>query len=510
MNAASDILIGRRSVVFLAFRLASSLLGFVGLFFMTRYLGSDVYGTIALTMSLLATFNLFSDLGFGSAHVKRVSEGQDINDCVSTYAAVKIILTVITVVVTVVALLIWSTYLGGSITGETGSLILLFLLFNVLYNLSSIATTTYNATMEVFKSQLNGLVEVCIRIPLVIFVSYNRMGAIPLAYAYVIGALAVVSTGLFFLHRDKIKFRRPTLFRSYLKFALPLALISVVGAVAGNMDKLFIGYFDSPTAVGYYSSSQVFLSIFALIGAAVATMTFPSFSKLHMNGNMDEIRKLTKQAERYISMIGMPVTVIIIFFPTETAKVMLGSNFAAAGEPIRYLAIATMLGLLNQVHSSQVLAVNRPDLSAKLTLLSFMIATPLLLVFVPASLFGVQLFGMSYTGAAVASMLVAAIMFVVTRYIVHRLTGTGSNPRILLHVLAAIVAGLVIYSFSGVFPLDGWLHMIIYGLVSMEAFLLTLWLMREFDRDDMLYFLDLLNVRKLWHYVKGEMKGNRE
>jgi hypothetical protein len=34
--------------------------------------------------------------------------------------------------------------------------------------------------------------------------------------------------------------------------------------------------------------------------------------------------------------------------------------------------------------------------------------------------------------------------------------------------------------------------------------------MREFGRDDMLYFIDLLNVKKLWHYVKGEIKGNGE
>ncbi|MDD1770210.1 MAG: oligosaccharide flippase family protein [Methanomassiliicoccales archaeon] len=500
--------IGRRSFVFLAMRLIAALMGYVGFYFLAKYLGPAGYGDLALVMSLVATFNALADLGFGSAHIKKISEGKDINDCVSTYAMVKIILTLVTVVVTVIALLIWATYMGGSLDGTIGSLIILFLLYNVFYNLAGIASNTYNATMEAVKSQMAGLVDVSIRIPLIVIFMLGGAGAVAAGYAYVAAALGVLLFGLYLLFRDRIKLVRPSLLREYWKFSLPLALIAVVGTVAANMPNLTIGWFYPTHSeyVGYYSGTSFFLSVFALVGSAVATMTYPSFSKLHVNGHMSEIRKMTCQAERYISIIGMPITAVMVAFPTETARVMIGGNFAAAGEPLRYLAISTMLTLLNQVHSSQILAVNRPDLSAKVTLASFAVTAVLLFLLVPSTLFGVPWIGLAYTGAAIAIMLSTGILFVIVRYVVYKLTRTGTNPRIALHVIAGVVAGLSLLLLAEVLPLEGWIQMVVYGLYSLGVFLVALWLLRELHKDDVMYFWDILNPRKLWHYIRGEMK----
>ncbi|HTY47772.1 MAG TPA: flippase [Methanomassiliicoccales archaeon] len=503
---AGDSVIGRRSFVYLAFRLVISLLGFVGLYFMTRYLGTENYGAIMFAMSVVATFNAVSDLGFGSAHVKKISEGKDISDSVSTYIVIKIVLTAMMVIVTVIGLLFWQTFMGGRIDGPTGSLVILFILYYALYNLTSIVTTTYSATMEMFKCQLVGFIDPIIRIPLVAIVCLGSASAIGVAYAYVGGALAAMSLAMLLLFRDKVKLKRPTLYREYLSFALPLALIGVIGSVAGNMDKLMLGFYYGNSAVGTYSAAQVFMSIFALVGSAVATMTFPSFSKMHTDGNMEEIRSTTWQAERYISMIGMPITALIVLFPTETARVMLGSNIAGAGDPMRFMALTTMLVLLNQVHSSQILAVNRPDLSAKVTMATFLVNFALLVIFVPASFLGIPALGLSYEGAAVAILIGNAIMWVVMRYIVWRLTGTGSNVRILLHVLAAIVAGLALIPLAYDIPLGGWLQMIIWGAYTLTIFLGVLTLLNEFDRDDLNYFLSILSVRELWEYFRAEMK----
>ncbi len=78
-----------------------SALSFVGVFFMTRYLGTGDYGTLSWVLALVLSLNAVSDLGFTNAHIKRISEGRDINDCVSTYAAIELILTGAMVVITV-------------------------------------------------------------------------------------------------------------------------------------------------------------------------------------------------------------------------------------------------------------------------------------------------------------------------------------------------------------------------------------------------------------------------
>jgi O-antigen/teichoic acid export membrane protein len=127
---------------------------------------------------------------------------------------------------------------------------MLFMLYYVMYDIAYIVTTTFNAKMETTKAQVIVLIDPFIRIPLIIFVSLNQLPN-DLAYAYVFAAMGVMLTSLFLIKRSKIKWKKPTLFRSYLKFALPLSLISIAGAVINNLDKILIGYFDMPGNVAY-------------------------------------------------------------------------------------------------------------------------------------------------------------------------------------------------------------------------------------------------------------------
>ncbi len=499
-------LIGRRSFLILIGRAITALLGFVGLFFMTRYLGKDIYGSIAFTMALLASFNSLSDLGFSSAHVKRVSEGGDVGNCLSTFAAIKLLLNGIMAAVSLVSIFIWSTYLGNPLTAGTWNLLLLFLLYFVMYNIAGIITAHYSATMEQAKGQIVMLFDPIVRVPLVILVSLGGGGSLDLAYVYVASALSIMLFALFFIYRDRVRWKRPTLYRSYLKFAAPLMLVAIIGTLAGTMDKVILGLDSGNSSVALFSSSQALLSVLAIISASVATMTFPSFSKLHSEGNIKQICSLTWQAERYISMLTMPIVAVIVLFPTECAKILLGGTFAEAGEPMRYLALATLIGMLNSVHSSQILAVNRPDTSAKLTLLNFLVYGGLLLVLVPANLVGIQMFGLSYTGAAIANLIAMVVLLVFTRYIVYKLTGTGANPRLGLHVVAAVASSLWLMLLADFLVISSWLDLAIYGLTSSLVFVAVLYVLKEFKREDLDYFLDLLSIRKMLSYISNELK----
>jgi O-antigen/teichoic acid export membrane protein len=99
LEAGCDIVIGQRSYLVVLTQVGSPFLSYIGLIFIIHYLGSDTFGAIAGTLALVGVFKSFSDLGSCAAHVKRVSEGKDIHDCVSTYAAVRLLLTVVVVAI---------------------------------------------------------------------------------------------------------------------------------------------------------------------------------------------------------------------------------------------------------------------------------------------------------------------------------------------------------------------------------------------------------------------------
>ena len=494
-------------MIILVARLLSSALAFVGLFFITRYIGADAYGSVSWTMALTATFFALSDLGFGSAHIKRVNEKEDLNDCISTYATIKFLLTAVTVAVTVVSVLIWQFLLGGSVTTQTASLIVLFILYQIFYSLANIAIYTYQATLETFKSQLIPFADPFIRVPLVIFVAFGSPGTMTLAYTYVIAALAVAIVAFLLLRRDRFKWQRPTLYRSYLRFAAPLILVTIIGTVVGSLATVLIGFFGAKSDVAFFTSSQILLTVVGLIGGAVATLTYPSFSKLHTNGDMKEIKSLTFQAERYLAMFAFPVIAVIVVFATPVASILLGGSFGPAGEALQFLAIGTLLGIINQVHSSQILAVNRPDMLAKLTFLNFAVYVPLLFILIPTSFLGVELFGLSYVGAAIASLIAAIVQFLAVRWVVYRLTGTGYNRRLGIQVLALIVTLAVLIVMGSYLPMTNILWLIFYSGVALAVYFGILVLFKEFTRKDLKYFMELLNLGAMIHYIRDEIRN---
>lgn len=498
---------GRKSLLYLISNFIASGLSFVGLFFMTNYLGAETYGTISWTLALLAAFNSISDLGFYSAHIKRVSEGKDIDDCVSTYVTIQIILICVMVALTAVSLLIWIHILGGSPSGIMVRLVILFVLYYILFDLSNIATVTFNARMETAKAQILTLINPLIRIPLVIFVSINRMAATDLAFAYVITAVFVFVIALLLLHREKISWTRPSLIKSYFSFALPLSSITIVSALSMNLDKLMIGFFGTATQVAYYTSSQTLLSMFIIIGSSVSALAFPSFSYMHEYGNIKGIRTTTRQAERYLSMIGMPIMIPFVLFPSEIAYVLFGVDFLAAGEPMRFLAVSMLLTLLNSVYNAQILSTNHPIIAAKIILLSFSVNTALLLILIPTSVFGIPMMGLAHTGAAIANMMGIVVIFIMTRIVVWRLTGTKSNPRLFLHIIAAINSAILLIILTELIKIEGLISLIGYGILSIAIFSISLWIMRELDINDIRYFLEVTNPRKMQKYISDEVRG---
>ncbi len=502
-------MIGRRSLLIVISTIFSSILAFVGLFAMTNYLGKDVYGNLSWVLATLGTLNVVADLGFGSAHIKRVSEGQDENDCISTYFVIKSILTAFMVVFVFVVLIIWNDFSNTTLSPESWNLVILFVLYFIMYDVASVATLTFTARMETTKAQLIALMDPMIRIPLIIFISVNRLTTTDLAYAYVFAALGILLVSTFLLKRGSFRWTKPTLFRSYLKFALPISIVAIAGAVTLNLDKILIGYFDTAGNVAYYSSAQTLLASVGVIGTAVATLTFPSFSQLHSKGDIATIRNVTHAAERYISMIGIPIITLVVLFPTEICVTVFGPQFRPAGDTMRFLAVTLGLTLLNQIYRSQIFGVNRPDISGKITLSTFVLNVVLLLLFVPSELLGVKMFGLSYTGAAIASMLTALAVFVSVRIIVKRLTGTGSDPRILWHLAAAAVAGAAIYSLSFVYHFSGIMALVIFGVVTLVTFFAALAAFKEFTRADIDFFLDLINPSKMFSYMGEEMKNKR-
>ena len=498
-------MLGRKALLVMVFKLISSVLGLVALFFITRYLGPGPYGTIAWTFALLAAIDSLADLGFDSAHIKRISEGYDINECLSTYAFIKLALIAVVVAVTLGGLLVWTVILNEKMVDTSVSIILIFLAYFVLYDVANIATTTYDAKTETAKTQIIVLTDIVIRTVVIIFVAINRLDVTALAMAYLIGAIGVFTVAMMFLRRSGFRFSKPKLTHSYVIFAIPLALSTLVVTVNGNIDRVLIGYFNSNVDVGYFSGIQAVSALLMVIGSAVSIMTFPTFSRMHKEGNFKAIREYSRTGERYISMIAMPIVAVILVFPTATAMVLLGPTFKGVDSALQVLMITTLLTLVNMTYTSQITALNRPDLILKLSIVSFVTYGALLIIFIPTSILGIKLLGMSFYGATIAGLIATIVNFVLVRTIVNRLSNTVPYWRIVLHVVSISVTVFALMLISHIWTVTHWYDLLGVGLCSIAVFMAVLTLTGEFKKKDLAYALDVLNVKQMGKYLKEEV-----
>jgi hypothetical protein len=52
-----------------------------------------------------------------------------------------------------------------------------------------------------------------------------------------------------------------------------------------------------------------------------------------------------------------------------------------------------------------------------------------------------------------------------------------------------------------------WYHLLGFALFGLGIYIGVLYLLREFTKEDLHFFLDVLNIKKMFRYIKEEMKG---
>lgn len=533
-------MIARKSFLIIFSQFLLRFLGWIGLWILARKWGGfapEALGTIGFAMSFLAIFNIFADLGFSRAHVKRISEGKDLGTCIGTFVAIKTTLIGLMLIIIFISIYVWKTLLGGGFyDATTESVIFVFILYYVILNLQQVVTYTFEGTKEIAKRQISLIFEGVLKVPSMIIIALagviiaERINILPsldwpnflkpiqnflavhaigsLAMTYVIGAAGPLIVGLLLMRKYPLKRPDWQLFKSYFHFALPITLMSVIGIISVNIDKIMIGYFWTATEVGYYFTIQQILQFLTIIYMSVGIVLFPALSEYHAHNNFKKLRETTLLAERYISMVIVPPIILIIVFSSTIIDIMLSSAFLPASTALIILTLYTYLYSRNTAYGSLIGGINRPDISAKVSILICCVNIILNYFFIPKDGLLTSIGISGPNGAAVATVLSIFVGFVAIRIAVFRLIKIhvldGHTP---LHLVAGTIMAFILYLFGLIVNVNRWHHLIIFGLCGLAIYLLVLCILKEFKKQDFYFFLDVFHLKKMVNYIKYELKN---
>jgi O-antigen/teichoic acid export membrane protein len=552
-------MIAKKSLIIVISHYISQLLGLAGLVVLAKFWGDAApaaLGTIAFAMSFISLFGIISDLGFSSAHIKRISEGKNLGKCIGTFAAIKIILTIVLVIGVIGTIFILKYVLNRGFYDATTESVVIIVLFHAIFNnLKVIPINTFSGTKEIAKLQLTQLTENIVKTPLTIFVALAGVSGIfiantnsyisvdpvvewpsflqplqrfisthaigSLAMTYVFGMLGVCIVGFWFLRKYPIKRPSLSLCKNYTTFAIPITIASIVATITVNVDKIMIGFFWTSTEVGYYFTVQRVLAFITILSTAVGTVLFPTISSFHAKKNLDKIKEKTRLAERYISMVMIPPIVVTIIFVNPIINIVLSDVYLPAAPVLIILVFWPFVRGITIPYSLLIQGMNKPIITASFSIISCLTNIILNFLFIPSNglLSNINIGGYYISisgpsGAALATVLSVFVIFFGFRRWAKKLSGIKLiQTHTIRHIISGSIMGAILYYIAYMTPIFAhihWYYLIILALMGLGIYLVFLFLLKEFKKEDLSFFLDIINPKNTIKYFSNELKNNHK
>lgn len=504
-------MIARKSALIMANSIINGILGYIAIFLVARYMQAPDYalGVVGFAYGFVSLFHIFDNLGFNEAHVKRVSEGKDLSKCIGTFASIKIVLTGLMAILMVGSIFLWEYIIGrGFESPEHKTAVYVMLVYFIIWSLTQTMLFTYRGRKEIAKDRIPFLFETVGRVAATAVVVITDMGAVALATTYVVGEVALFLTAFFFFRGYPLSKPSMKYVKLYAHFALPLAIAVASTIIMTNIDKVLIQLFWSATEVGNYFAIFRLSKFLNMATIAIGILLFPTISALHGKSDLEAIKNLSFKAERYLSMMVFPVVFFMIFLAKPIIHILLSNKFYAAIPLLQILPIFTLFDALERPYQMKLLGMNLPHFARNRIIIMVIINVILNIVLIPKDMriLGLDLAGMGATGASIATVVAYFVGLTYTRLTVWKVTNVTVNYRIAFHFIAALIMGTLLYSLNNFYPIARWYELLAFGFIGVGIYVTTLYILKEFTREDFDLFKDTLNIKKMFGYIKDEIK----
>ncbi|HDD59702.1 MAG: hypothetical protein DRN35_03045 [Thermoplasmata archaeon] len=515
-------MIARKTYLILINTGITGLLGLVAWYYVANYVPKGDVGVVYFAIAYLGLFSFISDMGFGAAHVKKVSEGKDLGRCVGTFLTVKLLLVAAYTGFVFLSLFLWERGLGrGFETPQHYYMIIMMLAYMIPMQLGDVGMKTFMARTEVAIQQLALLLSGALQLAFTIYVVTHIKNIYIFGSTWVFGALVYFTVNTLYLSRLPLKAPTRDYFRDYLHFALPLMLVAVLATLPGSVDKVMIQLFWNKEEVARYVGGQRFPPYLQKISAGLSLILFPTISALHSRNRKGEIIKLMKESERHLLIVLSPLIAAMVVL-AEPIVVILGDiQYRDSAPVLILLAIWVFMYSVNLPYGQLIMGYGKTRISARVSILSVTSIVLLNLLFIPSDLsqvttlllshplspeHNVKLLGLGAPGAALATLLSSILVAVYMRLKVRKLTGHILLPPVRPPV-AALISGLIVYYLIPlIHPVTRYYHLVFYSLLLGGIYLGILTVMRGFTRKDLKFYLDTLHPGYLVRYTLKEIR----
>lgn len=440
---------------------AGAVLSFLGIVAFTRELTSTQLGTFFLFQAILTFVSIPADLGIRGAVEKRVSEGTDRADYLSSAVVLKTGLTAVFVV------LIFA--FRGYINAYIGSDVAVLLGVGVfVQELALLMLVVLRGELRVGETAVLVLVRRVVWVGLGIVLVEAGFGLKGPIYSLITGFIVMAALGWW---KVSTPIGSPT--REQAVSLIAYSRYNFVSSLGGFsyawIDVLFIGYFLSQPAVAAYEVAWRITSLFMLFTRSVASSIFPQVSQWSKSNQTANVESILPNALITSLIIVLPALAGSIVLAHEILGLVFAPEYVAASLVLVVLMTEQSIQVFHVIFGRTLQAMNRPGLAAKPAVVT--IAVNLLLNTILINWMGIL-------GAAFATTIAFGLNTVMQGFYLNRLVSLKLPWReIQLICLVSAIMALAVWGIKSSMVIDSALELatiVVVGALIYTGLVLSL------------------------------------
>jgi O-antigen/teichoic acid export membrane protein len=528
---------GRKATLVLLANTGGAVLGYVALLLIGRYFHPASYGAYLFAFGMTGLFALVSTLGLGTAHQRHVAQGLDPGVAMGVLVRLRLLTGAAAAALFFVAYWVWTSFHEEAITdASTPLVVLLVLALQMLSAARQVLLDTWVGQQRVHRVEVVRLIDTALSVLLLANAAallarlqgrwevlpwlgafWSRtlgMEAAPdfadaallLVACYLLAKLATLLLAWLWSLRDRVRLGpwNTALALSYVRLALPFALMGALTLVLQYTDSIMLGFFWTSNEVGLYGAAQRLAGVALLASLAVSGVLFPRFAQLRAQDDPAREAATHAKAERYLGLLCVPLAAAMVALPREGLHVLVGDAYLAAAGPLRILAAWAVVATFAQPLLARFMAAGNVRVLLRATALNAGGNALLNLLFIPEGGLGL---GLGPTGAALATLLSTLIVYAYLRVMAHRrLALPWASPAQARIVAAGLLLSAALLgardwlgpgAFARVWHLAGW------GLAGLALYVVALLALRELHGRDLEFLRKVAHPRALLAELRG-------
>lgn len=482
----------------------AQLFSFVSGIIVARFAGPTIMGTVAFGLAFVSMFSFIIDLGLDTAHIKLLSGGEDTGECISTFKFLK------TVAITLFMIVIFSNYYLQTkifnVQFETSAhkwVIFISIFTVVAEGIISIPRATFIARTERSKIDIPSMLRVVLSKIIRIIVAVLGLGAVALAFSNLIVLIFFIPIYYWlFKNIPRAKFNNKLAIK-YIKIALPMIIILMLGDIYHYIDKVLLQYLANTKEVGYFSVGFALSAPIKLFGSAVSALFFPMFSQLFSENKNNQIVDLVAKFDRFLFLFIFPLVVLFMIYSPTFVSLLLGKKYMASIQVISIIALAMFIYILQLPYGNMIIALGKFKQAVIVQIINLTLLIIFIFIFVSK-----KYFFLGATGNAIAVLIANFFQLLLTFWVMKKYVKKMRffyQHSITLVYITIFPIFYFIYKYLVVKNLNILLY--IYPIIFVLILFGMMSLLKIITKKDWEDFLKLFKLKDIYLYIRSEFKS---